>query len=102
MSSQDLVALASQLGVGGAVLLVIIRVIIPLFQHESAATREAIKAGAKSTAEAVDRNTLMLERHVVIIADLGERVSRIEGALDHRDAASGNGYDHSNLRPTRR
>jgi len=73
MEGQLVTQVIAQLGVAMVVMVVIVKVIVPMFIAKAAELVEAIKDGTSAT----NHNT-------TAIGQLAERVSRIEGALDHR------------------
>lgn len=88
MDTQQWLTLLSQLGVGGAVLLVIVKMIVPSIN--------AVAAAIDKMAQAIGRLT--------------ERVAHIEGRLDQRDetpppvpiaAGTGDAHEPVNVRPIR-
>lgn len=74
MTPEQWTTVVSQLGVGGVALLVIIKVIVPMFLGKSAEIVDAMK----TMVAAIDRNTAATNQ-------LAERVARLEGARDFSD-----------------
>lgn len=79
MTADQWATIITQAGIGGAVLLVVIYVIVPMFRDESRRLGAAIRDLATPLRDLVastDKNTNA-------VSALGERVSRLEGMLDY-------------------
>lgn len=74
MTPDQWTAVLSQLGVGGVLILVLVKVIVPMVARAFVDSTKAIDR----LAEATDRNT-------AAVSSLGERMARIEGAVLYQE-----------------
>lgn len=74
MTPEQWTTLVGQLGVGGAVVFVLAKMVFPMLL----ARIDAVVTAVKETTSAVDKNT-------AAIGSLTERVARLEGIFDHSE-----------------
>lgn len=82
MTPEQWTTILSQLGVGGALLVVIVKVIVPMIMRGAEVLASAIRDGNQAHTSAVAAHTQALEKNTAAVSSLAERVAHLEGRLD--------------------
>lgn len=88
MTPEQWTTILSQLGVGGVAILVIVKVIVPMFLEKA---RELVGSAAAHTAA--------LERNTAAVSQLAERMARVESMLEHGSVTEPGPYRERPLVP---